>query len=194
MLGLSKTTIRSDLSVLVLLGQLSAKPKVGYYIDQSNSNAALAFAKQIEKRKVGDVYSVPVIVYEAAMIQDAVVALYTEDVGTLIVTDRDNYLKGILSRKDLLKITLGHSDAPILPVSMAMTRYPNIHTVTPEDSVLDAARKMITHGLYCLPVVKEAGEREGPPQVMGRVTKTTMTRLLLEYAGGGEEIAWEDIK
>lgn len=180
MLGLSKTTIRSDLSVLVMLGHINAKPKVGYYIGQQQP-AAWEEAKQLVKWKVGEVYSVPVIVHEDAMIQDAVVALFTEDVGSLIVTDQDNNLKGMLSRKDLLKITLGHADAHHLPVSMAMTRYPNIHTVSPEDSILDAAKKMIAHQVYCLPVVKTSGNSTDSPQVIGRITKTTMTRLLLEF-------------
>ena len=56
-------------------------------------------------------------------------------------------------------------------------------TVNPEDSVLEAARKMIHHQVDGLPVVKSEADQE-PDEVVGRITKTTMTKLLLDVALG----------
>lgn len=81
-------------------------------------------------------------------------------------------------------MTLGQSAANTMPVSLVMTRHPNIVTVHPEDSVLEAARKMIHHQVDGLPVVKPVAPDQEHDEVIGRITKTTMTKLLLEVALG----------
>lgn len=174
MLGLSRPTIRSDLSLLVMLDVLNAKPKVGYF-----PGPALESKPEIQNlfdQKVGDVQSVPVMIREKASVQDAVVAMFTENVGTLIVCGDDGTLSGVVSRKDLLKFTLGNPGAAEMPVSLVMTREPNVVTVTPEHTVLDAARLMIRHDVDSLPVL--SGDPKRKSEVMGRISKTTVTRIV----------------
>ena len=185
MLGLSRPTIRSDLSLLVMLGYIDAKPKVGYFLGTSSNENNLA-AQKLAEIKVKDVQSMPVIVRETTSVHDAVVTLFLENVGSLIVTDADGNLVGVVSRKDLLKFTLGHSDPSTTPVSLVMTRQPNIVTVSPEDSVIEAGRKMIYHQVDSLPVIStnmENGQQK--QEIVGRVTKTTMTKVLIGLVEGG---------
>lgn len=181
MLGISRPTIRSDLSLLVMLGLIDAKPKVGYFIGQKMS-AEDRFASKLREMKVKEVQGVPVVVSDTATVNDAVIALFLENVGSLVITDQEGSLKGIVSRKDLLKVTLGNASAASMPISLVMTREPNIISVTPEDSVLEAARKLVHHQIDALPVVRKKILPNGSEinEIVGRITKTTMTALLLD--------------
>ncbi|WP_138417668.1 helix-turn-helix transcriptional regulator [Aquibacillus sediminis] len=180
MLGVSKATIRSDLAVLVMTGYLEAKPKVGYFLGKTTKNEGIS--NQTQNIKVKDVQGVPVVVQGTTTVHDAVISLFLENVGSLIVVDENSYLEGIVSRKDLLKVTLGNANAASMPVNLVMTRQPNVVTITPEETVIEAARKMIHFQVDSLPVVNNSSEDN--PQttqlVVGRITKTNMTRLLLE--------------
>lgn len=179
-LGLSRPTIRSDLSVLVMLGVLDAKPKVGYFPGKANEPEG-ELRRMLADWKVRDIQSRPVIIRETSTVQDAVVAMFLDNVGSLIVTDEAGGLLGMVSRKDLLKVTLGNPNGGSMPVSLVMTRKANLVTVSPEDSVLEAAKKMTRHEVESLPVVKPAGDGE-ELEVIGRISNTTMTRVLVEWA------------
>lgn len=178
MLQLARPTIRADLALLVMLELVSAKPKVGYFLGSASQARSDSFGR-LQRTTVGEVQGVPVAVRETSTIHDAVVTLFLEDVGSLIVTDAEGRLSGILSRKDLLKVAIGGT-ASTMPVSLIMTRHPNVVTVTPDDTVYEAARKMFDRQVDCLPVVVPSTGNEAPPEVVGRISKTTMTRLLLE--------------
>lgn len=183
LLGLSRPTIRSDLSILVMLGYLDAKPKVGYFPGKVISEEGKA-SHLLSDLKVKDVQALPVIVRETTSVHDAVVTLFLENVGSLIVTDVEGTLLGIVSRKDLLKVTLGNPAAGTMPISLVMTRQPNIITVSPEDTVLDAGRKMLTHQVDSFPVIQKVNDQYGSEkvEVVGRITKTTMVKVLVDYA------------
>jgi DeoR family transcriptional regulator, catabolite repression regulator len=184
MLGISRPTIRSDLSVLVMLGYIDAKPKVGYFLGSAMLPEGLTTAK-LQQMKVQEIQGIPVIVRETATVHDAVVTLFLENVGSLIVADAEGILQGIVSRKDLLKVTLGNSIASTMPISLVMTRQPNLITVSPDDSVIEAAKKMIQHQVDSLPVVTTHNEEARVRvEVVGRITKTSMTRLLLDLSSG----------
>jgi CBS domain-containing protein len=181
MLGISKPTIRTDLSVLVMLELLDAKPKVGYF----PGNALLPQGQsmmQLQQMQVKDAHGIPVIIRDTSTVHDAVVTLFLENIGTLIIADEDSTLLGIVSRKDLLKVTLGNPNAATMPISLVMTRQPNLVTVSPDDLVVEAARKMIHHQVDSLPVVIPHQEANGRTrmEVVGRITKTSMTRLLVD--------------
>ncbi|NEW06342.1 helix-turn-helix transcriptional regulator [Paenibacillus sp. SYP-B3998] len=182
LLGISRPTIRSDLAVLVMLRYMDAKPKVGYFLGTAVLQEQSPFTS-VEAMKVKDVMGIPVVLRETVTVSDAVVTLFLENVGTLMIVNSTGSLVGIVSRKDLLKVTLGNAAANSMPISLVMTRHPNIVTAYPEDSVLEAARKMIFHQVDSLPVMKSL---EGPDhnEVVGRITKTTMTKLLLDVAMG----------
>lgn len=187
MLGLSRPTLRSDLALLVMLGLVDAKPKVGYTPGSAMSPGSQA-SRKLLNTKVKDVQALPVIVKENASVGDAVVSLFMENVGSLIVVDDQGCLSGIISRKDLLKFTFGNTNAATMPVSMVMTREPNVIHVSPDESVIDAAKKMIHHQVDSLPVVVPSKLEQigGLPRwdVVGRVTKTIMTKILLDMAVG----------
>ncbi|WP_240416150.1 CBS domain-containing protein [Paenibacillus periandrae] len=185
MLGLSRPTLRSDLALLVMLGLVDAKPKVGY-TPGSSISAENQVSRRLQSLKIKDIQAVPVVVRESALIHDAVVTLFMENVGSLIVVDEESCLSGIISRKDLLKFTLGNPSASTMPVSMVMTREPNVIHVQPEDNVLEAARRMIHHQVDGLPVVvpikQDNAQGRSRWEVVGRITNTMMTQLLVELA------------
>jgi CBS domain-containing protein/biotin operon repressor len=185
MLGSSKPTIRTDLSVLVMLGYLDAKPKVGYFPGSALLPEGQSLRK-LQQMKVKDIQAMPVIVRDTASVHDAVVTLFLENVGSLMIADEACTLQGIVSRKDLLKFTLGNSNAGSMPISLVMTRQPNLITVSPDDLVVEAARKMIHHQVDSLPVVIHHDETAGKVrvEVVGRITKTGMTSLLLDVVSG----------
>lgn len=173
-LSLSKPTIRADLSLLVMTGYLSAKPKVGYFLGRVMS-ASDRYLTEIGEMKVKDVQSVPVVVYGHTTIHEAVVTLFLEDVGTLLVINSEGALIGIVSRKDLLKVTLGDQDIREIPVSLMMTREPNMISVSPEDRIIDAVGKMVFHEIDSLPVIKRENN-----ELVGRISKTTIVKVLFE--------------
>ncbi|NLW08155.1 MAG: helix-turn-helix transcriptional regulator [Clostridia bacterium] len=181
-LKLSRAAIRPDLTVLTMSGILEARPRVGYYLSSKPTEALVA--GEIKKIKVGQVKGVPRVIRSEASVYDAIVTMFLEDVGTLIVVDEGGKLDGVISRKDLLKAAIGGGDLQRMPVSVVMTRWPNIVVTTAEETVLAAALKIIEHEVDALPVVRPETDRLKSPEVVGRITKTTITRLFVELGGG----------
>ncbi len=182
LLYVTRAALRPDLAILTMSGYLEAKPRVGYtYKSEGFHNAIRRILNQY---RVGDVKSLPVVIPETASIYDGIVTLFTEDAGTIYVVDKDNYLAGVVSRKDFLKTALGQTDLFKVPVSVIMTRMPNVITCTPDDKVVDAARKIVTHEIDSLPVVKVFVDDRGDEklEVVGRITKTNIARLFLDLA------------
>ncbi len=189
MLGATRPAIRSDLVLLGMLGYLDAKPKVGYF-PGSIARSRRSHVPGFMERPVKEVMGVPVVLRETASVSDAVVTLFLENVGSVAIVDEDGALAGIVSRKDLLKVTLGNAQAQSILLGMVMTRYPNVTTVAPDDTVLEALRKMIAHQVDGLPVVRplSSADSSNKCEAVGRITKTTIVRLLLEsVAAEGEE-------
>lgn len=184
-LGVSRPTLRSDLSLLVMLGMLDAKPKVGYFLGNhyTSGNEPL---QRFHSMKVREVQGVPVNIPETLSVHDAVITLFTENADTLIVVTENKRFAGIVTPKDLLKITLGNAGASSIPVSMVMTRYPNIVTLSPDDSVMEAIRKMSRRQLDCLPVLVPSEEPGMNPVVTGWVSKSNIVRLMADVATDGE--------
>lgn len=184
-LGVSRPTLRSDLSLLVMLGLLDAKPKVGYFLGTAYRSRSEPL-HQFNNMKVREVQGVPVNIPDSLSVHDAVITLFTENADTLLVVNDQKRFLGIVTPKDLLKITLGNAGAAAIPVSMVMTRYPNIVTLMPDDSVLDAIRKMSLHQVDCLPVVVPREEQPADPEVTGWVSKSNIIRLIADITMSGE--------
>ncbi|MDO9573699.1 MAG: CBS domain-containing protein, partial [Candidatus Contubernalis sp.] len=123
----------------------------------------------------------PVVVKEDTSVYDAAVSLILEDTGTIYVVGEDGYLAGVVSRKDFLKSCIGGTTTRNMPVGFIMTRMPNIITTEPEEDVLDAAKKIMEYQVDSLPVVRE--EKNGRLKILGRFTKTSITRLMMELGG-----------
>ncbi|MGI6412412.1 MAG: helix-turn-helix transcriptional regulator [Syntrophomonadaceae bacterium] len=181
-LNVTRAALRPDLAVLTMSGFLDAKPRVGYTL--KNEGAASQIRKILNQYRVKDIQSMPVILKEKCSIYDAIVTLFLEDTGSIYVVDNDNYLVGVVSRKDFLKTTLGQAEINQMPVSVIMTRMPNIITATVDETVVSAVKKIVEHEVDSLPVVKcfidEGGEEK--LDVVGKISKTNIARLFLDLA------------
>jgi CBS domain-containing protein len=181
-LEVTRAALRPDLAVLTMSGYLDAKPRVGYTYKSDGANNRIK--KILNQYRVKDIMSMAVVVKEKSSIYDAIVTLFLEDTGSIFVVEKDNSLTGLVSRKDLLKTTLGNVDIHRMPVSVIMTRMPNIITADSNDTVVEAVKKIVEHEVDSLPVVKRVKNISGEEslEVVGRITKTNITRLFLDLA------------
>ncbi len=71
-----------------------------------------------------------------------------------------------------------------MPVSVIMTRMPNIITTTMDETVVEAVKKIVEQEIDSMPVVKcfinEQGEEK--LEVVGKISKTNIARLFLDLA------------
>ena len=177
-LEVTRSALRSDLSVLTMLGVLDARPNVGYYYVGLSKETQTA--ERLKSFLVSDVLSQAVVVSGETSLYDTIVTIFTEDVGTILVCD-DSYLVGVVSRKDLLRASMGQTDSHAMPISMIMTPVSKVITVEPTDTLVEAAQKMIDYEVDCLPVVirEDIGNKKRL-KVVGRVSKTTVAKVFLE--------------
>ncbi|SHH65032.1 helix-turn-helix transcriptional regulator [Sporanaerobacter acetigenes] len=178
-LKLTRSTLRPDLAILTMSGILDARPKVGYFY---TGKTAFSFVSEsIRKIKVSEVKSVPIVVDEESSIYDSIVTLFLEDVSSIFVTS-NGFLTGVVSRKDFLKNAIGGLDLNKTPIGVIMTRMPNIVVTKPEETILDAAMKIIDHEVDSIPVVEEVEIKDGKSEyrIIGKISKTTITRLFVE--------------
>ena len=180
MLNVTRGDTRSDLAILTMTGILDARPKVGYfYTGVSQINL---LGNDIKEKKVEDMMGMPVVVKKDVSLYDVIVEMFLSDVGSIFIIDDQENLCGVVSRKDLLKATIGGLDINKMPIGMVMTRTPNVVTVEREDSIVLAARKIIEHEIDSIPVV-DTDKDNHTMKVIGRISKTNITKLFLEIAG-----------
>ncbi|MFC3882957.1 helix-turn-helix transcriptional regulator [Bacillus songklensis] len=176
-LNLTRATLRPDLAILTMAGYLEARPRVGYFY--TGKTGAQLLTDKIRKVKVGEYQSVPVVVNESVSVYDAICTMFLEDVGTLFVVDEHSLLVGVLSRKDLLRASIGKQELTSIPVNIIMTRMPNITFCEREDYLIDIAKTLINKQIDAMPVVKKT---DLGYEVIGRITKTNITKLLVGLA------------
>jgi len=172
-LNLSRATLRTDLAVLTMVEILNAKPKVGYYYNDESH-----IVRDIEKLfnlSIKNIMSMPINVGEEVSVYDAIVKMFLEDVGTIFVIDDEKKLSGIISRKDLLKMSIGQTDLKNTPVSLAMTRRPKLITIKSDNTFFEAARKINDNKIDSLPVVDDEFKS------IGRISKTNITKTIVEF-------------
>lgn len=183
-LGLTRATLRPDLAILTMAGFLEARPRVGYfYAGRKNEQI---FGEQLRKMTVREYKSVPVVVAENTSVYDCIVTMFMEDVGSIFVVKDKGLLAGVVSRKDLLKVAIGKQDPHDVPVSLTMTRMPNIVTLTGDDSVYDAAKKLVDYQIDSIPVVRPLDEAGRTLEVIGRFSKTTIAKIFVELGENRE--------
>jgi CBS domain-containing protein len=163
---------------------LEAKPRVGYFYLQDNLQ--LTNFEEIYNKKVNEIKSVPVVAKEETSVYNAIVTLFLEDVGSLFIINDEDALVGVVSRKDLLKITMGDTDINQVPVSVAMTRMPNIITIQADDTVFQAAKRLVNYEIDALPVVEDLTDELGNSledklKVIGRISKTNIARVFVDF-------------
>ncbi|MGE7623318.1 helix-turn-helix transcriptional regulator [Viridibacillus sp. NPDC096237] len=176
-LSLTRATLRPDLAILTMAGYLDARPRVGYFY--SGKKTGQAVIDSMMNMKVKDFQSIPIVVSENISVYDAICQMFLEDVGTLFVVDKNAFLTGVLSRKDLLRTSIGNQDLNNIPVHIIMTRMPNIAFCMKSDGLIQAANKLIERQIDALPVVLEHPDGY---EVIGRLTKTNITRAFLSLA------------
>ncbi len=182
-LGVSRAALRPDLAILIMSGVLDARPKVGYYY--TGKGAFSMLMEEIARYKVRDVQSVPVVVAATASAYDTIVTMFLEDVGTVFVVEPGGILKGVVSRKDLLKVAMGSRDLQKIPVQVLMTGMSKMIITDPDEPILAAAKKLVDGEIDSLPVVRPMGTADEKAfEVVGRLTKTNITRLLVEMGQG----------
>lgn len=179
-LGITRSALRTDFSILIKTGIILSKQKVGYTYNNE-------FKKENNKNYVRDIMGPPIFIDESYSVYRTVLLMFEKDIGTIFVT-KDGSLSGIVSRKDLLRTAIGKRDIEQIPINLIMTRMPNIIYTTEDEKISECVRKIIDHQIDSLPVIRPRYE-EGREilEIVGRLTKTNMSKLLLELLENGEE-------
>ena len=164
-LNITKSALRTDFSILTTLKLITSKQNKGY----SYNNKCTII-------KVRDCMSPQNSIDIRTSVYDAIIHLFNYDLGTLVVVENEK-LVGIISRKDLLKAALNRKNIEKIPVSMIMTRMPNIVHCFEDDNIMEAIEKLIKHEIDSLPVLRK---EKGKLSLVGRFTKTNVTKLFYQ--------------
>ena len=164
-LNITKSALRTDFSILTTLKLITSKQNKGY----SYNNKCTII-------KVKDCMSPQNSIDIRTSVYDAIIHLFNYDLGTLVVVENEK-LVGIISRKDLLKAALNKKNIEKTPVSMIMTRMPNIVHCFEDDNITEAIEKLIKHEIDSLPVLRK---EKGKLSLVGRFTKTNVTKLFYQ--------------
>ena len=148
-LNVTKSALRTDFSILTGLKLITAKQNKGYTYNKCTI------------KRVRDCMSPQNSISVKTSVYDAIIHLFNFDLGTLIVVENEK-LVGIISRK---------------PVSMIMTRMPNIVHCFEDDNIMEAIEKLIKHEIDSLPVLRK---EKGKLSLVGRFTKTNVTKLFYQ--------------
>lgn len=104
------------------------------------------------------------------LVEDAAQTMLDEDVGSLIVTDGEGHLEGILTTTDFVDIVAHSEPKAQTTVSRYMTA--DVVTTSAQESIATVADVMVDRGIHHVPVVDES---EG---VIGILTATDLTSYL----------------
>jgi len=120
--------------------------------------------------RIRDIMSSPVItVSPRNSIQEALEIMRENNTRRLPVVDRDK-LVGMLVQHDIEKALRSPGRIPHTPVEWVMTK--KVHHISPEHTVTEAARLMISHKISALPVIESA-------KVVGIITDTDLLQVLI---------------
>lgn len=86
-------------------------------------------------------------------VERAAEILLENSIGSLVVTDDDGHLEGILTSTDFVRIVKNRAPKDNSAVAEFMTD--EVVTVTAQDDIQDAADRIITYKIHHLPVVDE---------------------------------------
>ena len=164
-LNITKSALRTDFSILTTLKLITSKQNKGY-----------SYNNKCTTIKVRDCMSPQNSIDIRTSVYDAIIHLFNYDLGTLVVVENEK-LVGVISRKDLLKATLNKKNIEKTPVSMIMTRMPNIVHCFEDDNIKEAIEKLIKHEIDSLPVLRK---EKGKLSLVGRFTKTNVTKLFYQ--------------
>lgn len=109
----------------------------------------------------------PQTVSSDTLVADAAQLMLENDVGSVVVTDDDGHLDGILTATDFVTIVSKSKPKAETSVSQYMTT--DVVTTTAQEPIRAVAETMVERGFHHMPVVDET---EG---VIGVVTTTDLT-------------------
>lgn len=173
-LNLHVPTIRGDLRLLTAVEILKSRPKVGYEFSEI-PKSGLNF-EELYDNNISEILKTPTFVQENTTLQECVNILFLKDSGSLYVIDDNKNLLGLISRKDLLSVTVNNADTDSMVASMVMTRMPNLVTVTADMSIIEVGELLYKHEVDSLPVTK----KDDPRQVIGKITKNRIFQYFIE--------------
>ncbi|MGL4402247.1 MAG: CBS domain-containing protein [Fusobacteriaceae bacterium] len=172
-LGVTRSALRTDFSILINQGKIISKHRLGYVLGE------IVDKIQDKDSLAGEVMSLPLTLDEGVSIYEAIVFMFEKDIGTLYLTKR-NFLSGVVSRKDLLKSILGGEELKKAPVYLIMTRCPKVIYALENEKIIDVAKKIIKNEIDSLPIIRMIEDHEGMQrQVLGRITKTNITKIFI---------------
>jgi CBS domain-containing protein len=105
-------------------------------------------------------------------VEDAAETLLTENIGSVVVVDADGLLRGILTSTDFVRIVAEKKPKDNTAVEEYMTT--EVVTVSAQDSIRDAADRLITYDIHHLPVVDDE------EHVIGMLSTTDLTAYISE--------------
>lgn len=111
-----------------------------------------------------------VTVQPGTSVQEAAELLMDKEIGSLVVVDENNHLKGILTSTDFVKIVAENQPKDDSSVMEYMTT--EVVTATAQDSIQDAADRLITYDIHHLPVVDQEDH------VVGMLSTTDLTAYI----------------
>lgn len=104
------------------------------------------------------------------LVEDAAQVMLKNDISSVIVTDEDNRLAGILTTTDFVGIVAKSQPKAETPVSTYMCA--EVITATAQDPIRDVADAMVEHGFHHVPVVSDS---DG---VIGIITSSDLAAYL----------------
>lgn len=173
-LNLSVPTIRADLRLLTAVGILDSRPKVGY--EYAGMKASQLNYDELYNKEINGIIKKATFVEPSTSLQECINSLFLKDTGSLYVVDENKELLGLISRKDLLAVTVNNHDTSTMSASMVMTRMPNLITVTPTMTIKEVGQQLLTHEVDSLPVVDE----KNPHHVIGKITKNRIFQYFID--------------
>ena len=87
-----------------------------------------------------------------------------DDISALVVTDKEGYLDGIVTRSDVLRAYAQSEDWRTDTVERYMTR--NVITVTPDTKLIDAANLLVNKHIHRVVIVREEEDGNRPIAVI----------------------------
>ncbi|RJX44260.1 CBS domain-containing protein [Halonotius aquaticus] len=112
-------------------------------------------------------------------VETAASTILEKEAGSLVALDDDGQLSGILTCTDLTELVSNGAVPADATVGDYMTE--DVTTTEPDESIQDAAVKMITRQIQHLPVV------DGDDEVVGMLSTTDLTAHLTYMDSSGTE-------
>ncbi len=120
---------------------------------------------------VGRLMSSDVVTVKPGMsVQKAAEVLQEESIGSVVVVDDTDKLQGILTSTDFVTIVAENNQKDDQSVMEYMTE--DVLTVTAQDTIQDAANRIITYDIHHLPVV------DNDDRVVGMLSTTDLTEYI----------------